>query len=222
VKGPLKPSTEWRFHLDIMKARPDVGGIVHTHATYSTVLAIAHKEIPACHYMMAAFGGMNVRVATMPGSAQGAVGSCTQGAGGPDRLPACKSRNDRDRRIIGQGDVVGGRTRDHRPAVLSQLGDGGPVLLSEATSKKPQPRSAIMACRNPPAKRPQQRNDHGENDVTGFDDPEMQTAWSRGTARTRPRLWFKAPAATFSLKRDGVMWVKASGTWMMEATSRSI
>jgi L-fuculose-phosphate aldolase len=61
--GPLKPSTEWRFHLDIMKARPDVGGIVHTHATYSTVLAIARKEIPACHYMMAAFGGTSVRVA---------------------------------------------------------------------------------------------------------------------------------------------------------------
>jgi len=62
-KGPLKPSTEWRFHLDIMKARPEVGAIVHTHSTYSTVLAIARKEIPACHYMMAAFGGMNVRVA---------------------------------------------------------------------------------------------------------------------------------------------------------------
>ena len=61
--GPLKPSTEWRFHLDIMKARPDVGSVVHTHSTYSTVLAIARKEIPACHYMMAAFGGMNVRVA---------------------------------------------------------------------------------------------------------------------------------------------------------------
>jgi L-fuculose-phosphate aldolase len=62
-EGPLKPSTEWRFHLDIMKARPEVGGIVHTHATYSTVLAIARKEIPACHYMMAAFGGTNVRLA---------------------------------------------------------------------------------------------------------------------------------------------------------------
>lgn len=62
-EGPLKPSTEWRFHMDIMKARPDVGGIVHTHATYCTVLAIARKEIPACHYMIAAFGGMNVRVA---------------------------------------------------------------------------------------------------------------------------------------------------------------
>jgi L-fuculose-phosphate aldolase len=62
-KGPLKPSTEWRFHLDIMKARPEVGGIVHTHSTYATALAIARKEIPACHYMMAAFGGTNVRVA---------------------------------------------------------------------------------------------------------------------------------------------------------------
>ncbi|MEX6506805.1 class II aldolase/adducin family protein [Jiella sp. M17.18] len=62
-EGPLKPSTEWRFHLDIMKARPDVGGIVHTHSTYATVLAIARKPIPACHYMIAAFGGMDIRVA---------------------------------------------------------------------------------------------------------------------------------------------------------------
>lgn len=61
-RGPLKPSTEWRFHLDIMKSRPDVGGIVHTHSTFATVLAIAGKPIPACHYMMAAFGGMDVRV----------------------------------------------------------------------------------------------------------------------------------------------------------------
>jgi L-fuculose-phosphate aldolase len=62
-QGPLKPSTEWRFHLDIMKARPEIGGIVHTHATYCTVLAIARREIPPCHYMIAAFGGTNVRVA---------------------------------------------------------------------------------------------------------------------------------------------------------------
>ena len=61
--GPLKPSTEWRFHFDITKSRPDVGAIVHTHSTYATVLAIAHKEIPACHYMMAAFGGTTIRCA---------------------------------------------------------------------------------------------------------------------------------------------------------------
>jgi L-fuculose-phosphate aldolase len=61
--GPLNPSTEWRFHLDITKSRPDVGAIVHTHSTYATVLAIARKEIPACHYMIAAFGGTTIRCA---------------------------------------------------------------------------------------------------------------------------------------------------------------
>ena len=62
-EGPLKPSTEWRFHLDIMKARPDVGAIVHIHATFATVLAIGRRTIPACHYMIAAFGGNDVRCA---------------------------------------------------------------------------------------------------------------------------------------------------------------
>jgi L-fuculose-phosphate aldolase len=62
-EGPLKPSTEWRFHLDIMKARPEVGAIVHTHSLFATVLGIARKDIPACHYMIAAFGGNNVRCA---------------------------------------------------------------------------------------------------------------------------------------------------------------
>jgi len=62
-EGPLKPSTEWRFHLDIMKARSNVGGIVHTHSTYATVLGIARKEIPAVHYMIAAFGGPTIRCA---------------------------------------------------------------------------------------------------------------------------------------------------------------
>jgi L-fuculose-phosphate aldolase len=61
--GPKKPSTEWRFHFDIMKSRPECGAIVHTHATFATVLAIARREIPACHYMIAAFGGTNVRCA---------------------------------------------------------------------------------------------------------------------------------------------------------------
>ena len=62
-EGPRLPSTEWRFHLDILNARPEVGAIVHTHSTFATVLAIARKPIPACHYMVAVFGGNDVRVA---------------------------------------------------------------------------------------------------------------------------------------------------------------
>jgi L-fuculose-phosphate aldolase len=61
--GPLAPSTEWRFHLDITRARPEVGAIVHAHSTFATSLAIARKEIPACHYMIAAAGGPTIRCA---------------------------------------------------------------------------------------------------------------------------------------------------------------
>lgn len=62
-EGPKKPSSEWRFHRDILKARPDVNAVVHTHAPFCTILSIARKPIPAVHYMMAAFGGPQVRVA---------------------------------------------------------------------------------------------------------------------------------------------------------------
>jgi L-fuculose-phosphate aldolase len=62
-EGRYRPSTEWRFHLDIMKERPDVGAIVHTHATYATILSIARKPIPSCHYMIAVFGGTDIRLA---------------------------------------------------------------------------------------------------------------------------------------------------------------
>lgn len=58
--GPLKPSSEWRFHLDLMRARPDIGAVVHTHAEFSTILSIARRPIPAIHYMIAAFGGMEI------------------------------------------------------------------------------------------------------------------------------------------------------------------
>ena len=61
--GPKKPSVEWRFHLDILRGRPDVGAVVHTHSMYATILAIARRPIPACHYMIAAFGGTDVKVA---------------------------------------------------------------------------------------------------------------------------------------------------------------
>lgn len=62
-EGPLKPSSEWRFHLDILKARSDVGAIVHTHSPFATALSMLRKDIPACHYMIAAFGGSTVRCA---------------------------------------------------------------------------------------------------------------------------------------------------------------
>jgi L-fuculose-phosphate aldolase len=59
--GPLKPSTEWRFHRDILRARPEIHAIVHAHPVFATTLAIARLSIPACHYMVGIFGGRDVR-----------------------------------------------------------------------------------------------------------------------------------------------------------------
>ena len=59
--GRREPSSEWRFHLDIYRTRPDVGAIIHTHSGYATTLACLRRDIPAFHYMIALFGGSNIR-----------------------------------------------------------------------------------------------------------------------------------------------------------------
>jgi L-fuculose-phosphate aldolase len=56
-----RPSSEWRFHLDIMRARNEVNAIVHAHPTYATILSIMGLEIPPIHYMIAVAGGDNIR-----------------------------------------------------------------------------------------------------------------------------------------------------------------
>ena len=132
-RGPLKPSTEWRFHLDIMRGRPDAGAVVHAHPTYCTSLAIARKPIPACHYMMAAFGGTDVRCAPY---ATFGTEELSQHA-----LRALEGRN--ACLLANHGMIVVGATLDKamwlaveletiaRQYFLSLL-IGGPVVLSDA------------------------------------------------------------------------------------------
>ena len=63
AEGPIPPSSEWRFHLNILAERADANAVIHAHPTYCTTLAIHGREIPPIHYMIAAFGGHNIRVA---------------------------------------------------------------------------------------------------------------------------------------------------------------
>jgi L-fuculose-phosphate aldolase len=63
VRGAGKPSSEWRFHRDIYAARSEVDAIVHTHSPSATSLACLGRPIPAFHYMVAAAGGHDIRVA---------------------------------------------------------------------------------------------------------------------------------------------------------------
>lgn len=68
--GPGKPSSEWRFHRDILASRTDVGAIVHTHSRFATAFACLHREIPAFHYMIAIAGETAYVVRRMPCSAR--------------------------------------------------------------------------------------------------------------------------------------------------------
>jgi L-fuculose-phosphate aldolase len=61
--GRRRPSSEWRFHRDIMAARPEVGAIVHAHSRHATALACTGRGIPAFHYMVAVAGGEDIRCA---------------------------------------------------------------------------------------------------------------------------------------------------------------
>ncbi len=62
LKG-LKPSSEWRFHRDILANRPEINAVIHTHSMFATTLACLHKDIPPFHYMIAVAGGDNIRCA---------------------------------------------------------------------------------------------------------------------------------------------------------------
>jgi L-ribulose-5-phosphate 4-epimerase len=46
AEGNKRPSSDTPTHIELYKAFPDVGGIVHTHSTYAVMFAQALKEIP--------------------------------------------------------------------------------------------------------------------------------------------------------------------------------
>jgi len=61
--GKHRPSSEWRFHRDILKSRPDINVVLHCHSIYATTLACHYKTIPAFHYMVGVAGGTTIRCA---------------------------------------------------------------------------------------------------------------------------------------------------------------
>lgn len=63
VVGSRMPSTEWRLHLAIYQARPDIGAIIHTHEMYSSVLAVLHRPLPPIVEELVRYVGGQVEVA---------------------------------------------------------------------------------------------------------------------------------------------------------------
>ena len=63
VIGSGKASSEWHFHLDLLKSRPELNAIVHTHSPHATALACLREDLPPFHYMIAIAGGDSIRCA---------------------------------------------------------------------------------------------------------------------------------------------------------------
>jgi L-fuculose-phosphate aldolase len=63
VTGPRKPSSEWRMHRDVYRARPAAQAILHAHPVHCAALACLRRPLPAFHYMVAVAGGRDIRCA---------------------------------------------------------------------------------------------------------------------------------------------------------------
>lgn len=63
AKSGIRPSSEWRFHRDILQGRPEMNAVLHTHGRAVATLACMQRAIPAFHYMVAIAGGKDIRCA---------------------------------------------------------------------------------------------------------------------------------------------------------------
>ena len=61
LKGKRKPSSEWRLHAELYKARPEAQAVVHTHSPLATALSCARQGLPPFHYMIVMGGGGDIR-----------------------------------------------------------------------------------------------------------------------------------------------------------------
>lgn len=70
VEGEKVPSSESLLHVEVYRARPDVGAVIHTHSLFATVAAVAGMEIPPIVDEMMVYIGGPVKVAEYgpPGS----------------------------------------------------------------------------------------------------------------------------------------------------------
>lgn len=75
LEGELLPSSEWRLHTAIYKARPDAGAVVHTHSPYATAYATMNRPIPMILVEMLPFIGDTVKVARFALPGDPAVGT---------------------------------------------------------------------------------------------------------------------------------------------------
>ena len=62
-ENKIKPSSELDLHLMLYKNRAEISSIVHCHSDWASTLSCLRKNIPQFHYMVAEFGGKDIKCA---------------------------------------------------------------------------------------------------------------------------------------------------------------
>jgi L-fuculose-phosphate aldolase len=134
LAGHRRPTSEWRIHVDVLAARPDIGAVVHTHSPEATAVACVGAAIPAVHYAIARTGGPEVRCAPYATYGTPALSANALSVLGTDRF-ACLLAN--------HGALTLGRTLEAAVALMVELEwlarlwrharqHGEPVVLADA------------------------------------------------------------------------------------------
>lgn len=127
------PSSEWRFHQTILRENHDTAVVVHAHPAHATAVAMQRRTIPACHYMVAAFGGTDVPLVDY--SLFGSPALANNSAKALKNRSACLLAN---HGAIVTGDTLEralwrmGELENLARVYLLSLASGAPVLLSDA------------------------------------------------------------------------------------------
>jgi L-ribulose-5-phosphate 4-epimerase len=123
VRGSRTPTSELELHRQVLRNRPDLGALVHSHSPWASVCACAHRSIPVLADDMAEVIGGEVRCA--PYVAAGRHRELAQAAAeniGPD---ACAV-------LLGNHGVVAGGRDLAEAVVASQFVEKAAMILIHA------------------------------------------------------------------------------------------
>ena len=123
LRGNRVPTSEMELHRQILRKRPDLGALVHSHSPWASVCACAHRSIPVLADDMAEVIGGEVHCA--PHVAAGRHRELAQAAAesiGPD---ACAV-------LLGNHGVVAGGRDLAEAVVASQFVEKAAMILIHA------------------------------------------------------------------------------------------
>jgi L-ribulose-5-phosphate 4-epimerase len=93
IDGQRKPSSETPMHTLVLRQRPDVGSVVHTHSRYAMALAVVGKGIPLiCTEGLIVRGPVPVAEYASPGS-EAAGKAALEALAGPPAVMGVLLRN---------------------------------------------------------------------------------------------------------------------------------